>query len=204
MTGRAPVAAFAAAAAVVAVTLAAPPAPAGSVQEPAQETLSDAARETAPEPEGYRLHDYRAPVPATLAGATVLDTKGAQALHLSGEAVFIDVLPSPPKPENLPAGTIWQAPARDTIPGATWLPDVGFGEIPAETDRYFREHLEALTGGDRDRPVVFFCLPDCWMSWNAARRAIVEYGMRDVYWYPLGTDGWAMAGLPLEKVHAAE
>lgn len=157
-----------------------------------------------PEPDGYRMGQYRAPVPATLTGATVLDTEGARALWQAREAVFVDVLPSPPRPDNLPAGTIWQPPSRDTIPGATWLPNVGFGELAPETDAYARTNLERLTGGDPDRAVVFFCLADCWMSWNAARRAVVEYGLRRVNWYPLGTDGWEAAGLPLEKVRAAE
>jgi rhodanese-related sulfurtransferase len=36
------------------------------------------------------------------------------------------------------------------------------------------------------------------MSWNAAKRAI-GLGYRNVIWYPDGTDGWAAAGLPLER-----
>lgn len=163
-----------------------------------------AGAQSVPEPDGYRTRGYRAPVPATLAGATVLDTERTRALWESGVAIFIDVLPSPPRPANLPAGTIWQAPSRDTIPGATWLPNVGFGEIAPETDAYFRSNLDRLASGDPERPVVFLCLADCWMSWNAARRAVVEYGMERVHWYPLGTDGWEAAGLPLEKVRAAD
>ncbi len=158
---------------------------------------------TVTEPDGYRMNEFRAPVPATLAGATVLDTEAAQALWRAGDAVFVDVLPSPPKPD-LPAGTVWQPPSRDTIPGATWLPNVGFGELSPDTAVYFHSHLDRLTGGDPARPVVFFCLSDCWMSWNAARRAILEDGLQAVYWYPFGTDGWEAAGLPLQKVHAAE
>lgn len=156
----------------------------------------------APEPDGYRMAQYRAPVPATLSGATVVDAAGARMLWQAGEAVFVDVLPSPPRPETLPAGTIWQPPSRDTIPGATWLPNVGFGEISAATDRYFRDQIDRLID-DPDQPVVFFCLSQCWMSWNAARRAMLEYGLRHVFWFPLGTDGWEAAGLPLQKVKAA-
>ena len=160
--------------------------------------------ETVPEPDGYRLDGYRAPVPATLAGATVLTTEAARALWEDGDAIFIDVLPSPPRPADLPAGTIWQPPSRDTIPGASWLPNVGFGEIAPDTDRYFRDNLHRLAGGDTARPVVFFCLSDCWMSWNASRRAITEYGFANVLWYPHGTDGWEAVGLPLEQVRAEQ
>jgi PQQ-dependent catabolism-associated CXXCW motif protein len=154
------------------------------------------------EPDGYRLENYRAPVPATLAGASVLDTDAARALWEAGGAVFVDVLPAPARPANLPEGTIWQAPARDTIPGAAWLPGVGHGRIAPETDSFFRSSLARLTDGDRRRPVVFFCLSDCWMSWNAARRAVVEYGYEKVFWYPEGTDGWEAAALPLVQVRA--
>jgi PQQ-dependent catabolism-associated CXXCW motif protein len=160
--------------------------------------------DTVPEPEGYRLESYRAPVPATLTGGTVLDTQAARALWEAGEALFVDVLPSPPRPADLPAGTIWQPPSRDTIPGAIWLPNVGYGELAPETDRYFRDNLDRLASGDTARPVVFFCQSDCWMSWNAARRAITEYGFEEVFWYPLGKDGWEAAGLPLQRVRAEE
>ena len=65
-------------------------------------------------------------------------------------------------------------------------------------DDYFRTGLEKATGGDKAKPLVFYCLRDCWMSWNAAKRAIAV-GYRDVSWYPDGTDGWSEAGHPLEN-----
>jgi PQQ-dependent catabolism-associated CXXCW motif protein len=46
--------------------------------------------------------------------------------------------------------------------------------------------------------VVLYCLADCWMSWNAAKRA-QEIGYSNVAWYREGTDGWFAAGLPLEE-----
>ena len=59
------------------------------------------AQENVPEPEGYRADNYRAPVPATLAGARVLSTAEAEAIWRDKAAVFIDVLPRPPKPQGL-------------------------------------------------------------------------------------------------------
>jgi PQQ-dependent catabolism-associated CXXCW motif protein len=50
--------------------------------------------------------------------------------------------------------------------------------------------------------VVFYCLADCWMSWNAAKRA-ASWGYREVLWYRDGTDGWEAAGLPTEVLHPA-
>ena len=41
------------------------------------------------------------------------------------------------------------------------------------------------------------------MSWNAAKRALA-LGYAHVAWYPEGADGWAAAGLPLEKRTAGE
>lgn len=152
-----------------------------------------------PEPEGYREDDYRAPVPATLAGATVVDAEAAHALWEKGGVAFIDVLPRAPKPDKLPEGTIWHEKPRLSIPGAVWLPNVGYGRIAAVTDAYFRAGLERATGGDRGHPVLFFCLEDCWMSWNAARRAL-EYGYTTVYWLPEGTDGWSFFDYPVEEV----
>lgn len=155
------------------------------------------------EPDGYREDQFRAPVPATLEGATVLDSEAAHALWQSGAAAFIDVLPRPPKPSNLPEGTIWREKPRMSIPGATWLPNVGFGGLAPETDAYFRAGLDRASGGDKAHPLVFFCLAECWMSWNAARRALREYGYARVYWYPDGTDGWSFEGYPLEEAAPA-
>ena len=150
------------------------------------------------EPTGYRMDEYKAPVPETLKGAKVVGTKEAEALWQEKKAVFIDVMPNTPKPANLPAGTIWKDKVREDIPGSIWLANVGYGAIPAETADYFRQGLEAGTGSDKSRPILFYCMTDCWMSWNAAKRA-VEWGYSSVIWYPLGADGWQSAGLPLEE-----
>ncbi|WP_422038647.1 PQQ-dependent catabolism-associated CXXCW motif protein [Roseibium sp.] len=155
------------------------------------------------EPEGYRGKPYRAPVPGTLAGATVLSTDQAHRIWKSGEARFIDVLPRLPKPAKLPEGTVWRDKPRDSIPGSIWLPNVGYQTIPEIDAVYFRQGLEAVTAGDKSRPVVIFCQADCWMSWNAAKRA-VEYGYTDIHWYPDGTDGWQAAGYQLERVEPEE
>ncbi|MBU2961075.1 PQQ-dependent catabolism-associated CXXCW motif protein [Citreicella sp. C3M06] len=153
----------------------------------------------AQEPDGFRMAQYRAPVPETLSGATVVSAQDAHALWQQG-AAFIDVLPRPPKPDTLPEGTIWREEPRQSIPGATWLPNVGYGEIAEVTDAYFRAGLDHATGGDRARQLVIFCLDDCWMSWNAAKRAL-GYGYSAVAWMPTGTDGWSAEDYPTEQLH---
>ena len=152
----------------------------------------------AAEPDGYRMDAYRAPVPATLRGGQVIGTEQAHALWQGKSAAFIDVLPRAPKPPNLPAGTIWQEKPHDDIPGSMWLPDTGYGALAPSMEGYFRDGLARASGGQADRTLVFYCLPDCWMSWNAARRALA-LGYTHVDWYPDGVTGWEKAGLPLER-----
>ncbi|HEX4260677.1 MAG TPA: PQQ-dependent catabolism-associated CXXCW motif protein [Acetobacteraceae bacterium] len=147
-------------------------------------------------PATYRMDAYRAPVPATVPGARTIGTATAHDLWLHHAASFVDVLPRAPHPAGLPAGTIWhRAPHRD-IPGSLWLPDTGYGALPPPMQAYFASGLTRESGGDRGRKLVIYCRADCWMSWNAAKRA-AAMGYRAIDWYPLGVDGWRRAGLPL-------
>jgi PQQ-dependent catabolism-associated CXXCW motif protein len=159
--------------------------------------LGSDARSQAPPPEpfGYRMEDYRAPTPQTLAGARVIGTEEAENLWKSG-AAFVDVLAQVPRPANLPAGTIWREKARMNIPGSIWLPDTGYGALTAVSESYLRVGLDRITNGDHARLVIIYCRRDCWMSWNAAKR-VLAMGYENVAWYPDGTDGWEAAGLPL-------
>lgn len=149
-----------------------------------------------PEPDSYRTSNYRAPTPVTLNGAPALSTEEAARLWKSGAAIFVDTLARPPRPAGLPASTIWHPKPRYDIPGSIWLADTGYGELPAIMEAYFADALRAATGGDHDRTIVFYCLANCWMSWNAARRA-EALGYPKSRWYRDGTDGWAAGGLPL-------
>ncbi|MDX2289394.1 MAG: PQQ-dependent catabolism-associated CXXCW motif protein [Hyphomicrobiaceae bacterium] len=158
--------------------------------------------QTVAEPAEYRTENYRAPVPATLRGAHVVTAADAEAAAQAG-AIFIDVYPQAPKPAGLPKSTVWRTPTHETIKGAVWLANVGHGRLNPDHEAYFRRHLARLTGGDPARPLVFFCLRDCWMSWNAAKRAI-EWGHRQVTWFPDGTDGWKELGLPTEAAVPAD
>jgi PQQ-dependent catabolism-associated CXXCW motif protein len=155
-----------------------------------------------PEPDGYRLQDYRAPTPTTLSGARTITTAQAQDIWKRGDGVFLDVLPHPPRPPNLPAGTIWRDRERLDIPGSVWLPDTGYGELAPAMEEYFRSGLARATGGNKDTLLVIYCQRDCWMSWNAGKRALA-LGYRNVAWYPDGTDGWQEAELPMEKAAPA-
>ena len=107
-----------------------------------------AAAEAPPEPAGYRLDAYRAPVPATVAGASAIGTSEAEALWRGRRAVFVDVLPAPRRPEGLPADALWKPVPRRDIPGSLWLPEVGRGALSPALEDYFRT---GLCGGDRRR-----------------------------------------------------
>jgi len=160
--------------------------------------LAASGQQAPPEPKNFRLDDYRAPTPKSLKGARTISTAEAENLWRTKAAVFVDVMPHVAKPKNLPPGTIWRDKPRFNVPGSVWLPDTGYGELAAATAAYFATGLATSTGGDRGKPIVIYCLRDCWMSWNAAKRAL-SLGYGNVIWYPDGTDGWQEADLPLEQ-----
>lgn len=143
------------------------------------------------------MEAYRAPVPATLKGATVVDTAKAYDLWTRKTAAFIDALPHAPKPEGLPKNVVWREQPRSDIPGSLWLPDTGYGALSEATQNYLEKGLEKASGGEKKKPLVFYCLKNCWMSWNAAKRAMT-LGYVNVFWYPDGSDGWEAAKHPLE------
>jgi PQQ-dependent catabolism-associated CXXCW motif protein len=157
--------------------------------------LASPAFSEVPEPSDYRQENYRADVPATLKGGTVIGAKQLHDLMAREPIVVIDVLPQPPRPAELPATTLWHPPARHDVPGSIWLANTGFGGLSAEMDGYFRRALESVSLGQKDRKLVFYCEARCWMSWNAAKRAL-EYGYTSVYWMPGGMQDWTAAGYP--------
>jgi PQQ-dependent catabolism-associated CXXCW motif protein len=152
---------------------------------------------TPEEPPGYRMDDYRAPVPETVAGATTVSTQQLKAMIDAGGVVLVDVLPAPRKPPNMLPGVPWMPVPHRNIPGSIWLPEVGRGKIPVSVNAYFRDNLAKAAGDDKARPIVIYCRIDCWMSWNAAKRA-ASYGYTAIHWYPMGIEGWEFENLPLE------
>lgn len=149
-------------------------------------------RATVPEPDGLWTGPMHGPVPTTISGGTAIDTAALAALITEKDPVLVDVGPMPHKPDNI-ALEDWVPPPHRTIPGAIWLPGAGAGELAPKVEAWYRAWLEQLTGGDRAKPIVVFCHPDCWGSWNAAKRAIRD-GYRAVHWYEPGIEGWQDAG----------
>lgn len=157
--------------------------------------------ETAADPlfgaDGLRISQYRSPTPDRVPHGTTVDIQQLQRLIAAENPVLIDVQAVVVRPDIGEFGMSWLPnEERQHLPGSTWLPNVGYGRLDGRMDRYFRHNLERLTGGDRNRPVVMYCVVDCWMSWNAIQRA-AGYGYRKLYWFPGGTDEWAAHDLPM-------
>ena len=62
---------------------------------------------------------------------------------------------------------------------------------------YFERGLHQASGGERDRLIVFYCLANCWMSWNAAKRAMA-IGYTNVACTPTAPTDGRRKNLPLE------
>ena len=156
-----------------------------------------------PEPCGYRMEDYDAPVPDGLSGATRVTAIEVKQLQEEKNALIVDVIPDHRRPEFLPKNQIWLPVPHKGLVGALWLPDIGFGAMSDVTEHYFRSHLEKATNGDLDHPVVFYCRIDCWMSWNASKRALT-YGYTQVYWFADGIEDWDFEGFDFDILTPAE
>ena len=135
-------------------------------------------------------------MPATLAGGKVINNaRQLQSLLKRPNVVIVDVSNAPRRPDNLASGAPWLPVPHQAIPGSLWIPGAGLGEIPPAVDDFFRKQLAAATGDDVSRRVILYCHQTCWLSWNAAKRAI-SYGYRNVYWYRDGIEGWKAAHFP--------
>ncbi|MDU9393498.1 PQQ-dependent catabolism-associated CXXCW motif protein [Pseudomonas sp. zfem002] len=140
--------------------------------------------------DGYRATLYRSPTPASAEVAQTVDTAQVQALA-KDQALLIDVYKRP-----WLNGQFIDSEAHANLPGSHWLPNTGDGQLDAQWAGYFSRHLERLSGGDHQRAIVFYCRSDCWLSWNAVRRA-TALGYTRLYWYRDGLDAWEAAGLPV-------
>jgi PQQ-dependent catabolism-associated CXXCW motif protein len=148
--------------------------------------MAPAAAEVA-EPSALWTGPMQSETPATLSGAAVVDAEGVARLKEEG-AILLDVGPPTPKPSTMPDNAPWM-PVHMSIPGAIWLAGAGAGNISQGFEERFASAVVAVTGGDRNKPIVVFCHPRCWASWNAGKR-LVTLGYRNVYWFPGGAEAW--------------
>ena len=124
------------------------------------------------------------PTPTSIPGGKVIDTPSLARLlqdRQSGVLLF-HVLGSL---QHLP-GAIPVAPAGQG------------GGFDDQVQREFGKYLQQAVQGNQTRPMVFYCSGvQCWMSYNAALRAM-KMGYRNVLWYRGGLDAWQQAGLPVQ------
>ncbi len=153
---------------------------------------------TVAEPGTYRMSDYRAAVPATLDGKPALTVAEAHALWDKKAAAFVDILPQAPKPAGLAPGTLWRDKPRFRHSRQPLAPRHGLWRSGTSHAGIFPRGLKLASGGDLNKPLVFYCSHHCWMSWNAAKRA-KTLGYMHVLWYQEGTQGWEAAGYPLKE-----
>ncbi|MCB1520367.1 MAG: hypothetical protein KDJ37_07315 [Hyphomicrobiaceae bacterium] len=138
---------------------------------------------------GYRVERYQAAVPDRPPVGQRVWLDEIDRLLAEENARLIDVSPITGAGFD-PASGAWRSnKSHASLPGATWLPEVGRGRIDPVVLAYFAHELARVTERDRTRPLILFCYADCWMSWNAMKRA-ASLGYTRLYWFPEGTDGW--------------
>ena len=122
------------------------------------------------------------PTPTSIPGGQLITTKGVAALVQENRAPYLLL-------DALGGNTTLQG----ALPAA-WAAQPGALGDSAEQE--LGQRLYQKTRGNRNVALVFFCASThCWMSYNAALRAI-DLGYRNVLWYRGGLEAWTDAGLP--------
>lgn len=135
-----------------------------------------------------QLHSgpMHAPTPASIPGGQVITTRGLVELVKGRQvrALVFDILGGP-----------------EMIPGAiAAVPAAQAGSFSDRTQQEFGQFLQQMTQGNKETPLVFYCLSShCWMSYNASLRAI-NMGYKNVLWYRGGIEAWKAGG---QQVQAA-
>ncbi|GJL95222.1 MAG: hypothetical protein DHS20C05_16270 [Hyphococcus sp.] len=127
------------------------------------------------------------PTPASIPGGQIITTKGLTELMQSGQTPFVlfDILGG----EEIIPGAIAAVPASQA------------GSFNDQTQQEFSGFLQQMSQGNKQTPLVFYCLSTkCWMSYNAALRAI-NMGYTNVLWYRGGIEAWKMAGNKVQSVY---
>ena len=162
-------------------------------------TIGEARAADVPEPEGYRLENYRAPTPATLRGAKTIGTQEAEKIWRRRQRILCRCAAATAAAAKACRRERCGATSRAPIfPAASGCPIPAMASLRPQWPIISPKGLAKVTHGDRTRLIVLYCLADCWMSWNAAKRALA-IGYSNVAWYREGTDGWLAAGLPLKE-----
>lgn len=128
-------------------------------------------------PQAQLQTQMHGPTPTSIPGGQVVTTDRLLSLYQQGQQngllVFHVLGPGPTLPMAQNAGPASQP-----------------GSFNDQTQREFGQYLEQVSQGNKARPLVFYCQStQCWMSYNAALRAI-NMGFTQVYWYRGGIEAW--------------
>ncbi|WDI31149.1 rhodanese-like domain-containing protein [Hyphococcus flavus] len=163
-----------------------------NVSQPQQNVTNKAAPHSDPQ-SAAELQDYgvaatnqlhtgamHGPTPASIPGGQVITTKGVAELMQGGQTPYLvlDILGG-----------------QEIIPGAVFaVPAHQPGNFNDQTQNEFSRFLMQMTGGNKEVPLILYCQStQCWMSYNAALRAI-NMGYTNVLWYRGGIEAWKAAG----------
>lgn len=122
------------------------------------------------------------PTPKGIKGATTVSPREAKCLldNLGEKLLVIHVMHD----------------REGQLPGAHM--DAEFGSGSERDDSRLGERLMRLSGGDKERPMLYYCYhSSCHMSYNASLRA-VRAGYTNVFWLRDGNSGWKAAKLPMK------
>jgi PQQ-dependent catabolism-associated CXXCW motif protein len=142
-----------------------------------QALLDNERRDYGVPPQQQLQTSLHGPTPTSIPGGQTVTTDRLLALYQQGAQngllVFHVLGPGPMLPNAQNA-----APASQP------------GTFDDQTQQQFGQYLQQVTQGNRARPLVFYCQStQCWMSYNAALRAI-RMGFTQVYWYRGGIEAW--------------
>lgn len=130
-----------------------------------------------------QLHNdqMHGPTPTQIPGGQLISTEALyKAMQQQGNKIIVfDVL-----------GGLEILPGAQNAIGAA-----NGGSFNDQTQQAFGSYLNKITNGNKSLPLVFYCQGvQCWMSYNAALRAI-NLGYSQVKWYRGGMDAWKAAEL---------
>ncbi len=135
-------------------------------------------------PPSKQLHAgaMHGPTPASIPGGQVVTTKGLVALLRN------------PKLPHLVFDVLGQQEQLPNAVPAAWMAQPG--SFDDAVQQQAAQMLAQRTQARKDVALVFYCLSrECWMSYNAALRAI-HAGYTNVLWYRGGLEAWKFAGQP--------
>lgn len=131
-----------------------------------------------------RTENLRSPTPQQIPGGRVVRTVELGRL-----------LAKEPRPYLIDVA----AGSHRTLAGAFWMEGAGTGNLNKDQEKRFLKALASFAAGRKNRTLVFLCEDaQCWLAYNAARRAIAA-GYTNVMWYRGGAAAWRAAGLKMAQ-----